>query len=68
MKVLDVILFGLFSLAEAGCALSCSYIKPELDPRPVIAAKLRFHVDSASIWMWRGVIDALGLREGQVLI
>ncbi len=63
MKALAVFLFGLLALvAEANCALSCRYIKPELDPRPTISAKLRFHVASASIWLWRVVLDAPGVR------
>lgn len=57
MKLPAVILLGLFALAEASCALSCRYIKPELDPRPVLSANLRFNIHSESIWMWREVRD-----------
>ena len=65
MKVGTHILLGLFALAESASALSCRYIKPELDSRPVISANLRFNVQAGSVWMWREVRD---LSDGTCIL
>jgi hypothetical protein len=57
MKAGTNFLFGLFALAGSAGALSCRYIKPEFDSRPVLGANLRFNVKASSVWMWRVVRD-----------
>ena len=58
MKASTYFLIGLIAISEAASALSCRYIKPEFDERPVVAANLRFNLAAGSVWMWRVVKDA----------
>ena len=57
-KLLKCVLFGTLAISPAAYALSCRYVVPELDSRPVLAANLRFNVAARSVWMWREVLDS----------